>query len=151
MKVTREDIIRIAASQNTPKDGKADAAKFDAALRAAFEEEKACHACPVQTVAATSGAPMIDTASFLAMDTSRIVDGADRLLGLLEEFQTKLANTAIPLGELSPLAEKIGNETNLLQSSLDVLPETDPLKDMLNRVLITCSVETEKFKRGDYL
>jgi hypothetical protein len=34
---------------------------------------------------------------------------------------------------------------------LDALPEGDGLRDLLNRMLVTATVETIKFNRGDYL
>ncbi len=42
-------------------------------------------------------------------------------------------------------------QKDLLAPSLDTLAESDPLKDLVTKVLIACSVESEKFKRGDYL
>ena len=93
----------------------------------------------------------IDTATLLGIDSTRIIDGPDRLIGTLEEFQKKLADTSLPLGELSPVVERMSREKDLLIPAYDALPQSDPLKEILGKVLISVSVEAEKFKRGDYL
>lgn len=139
------------ATRNSARDQKAETGKFDTLLREAVEERKASAGSPTQGPSAVGSVMSLDTAMLLNLDTSTIVDGAERLVGTLEEFQAKLANADVPLEELSPIIEKMDHEKELLLPSLEMLPRTDPLRHVLNNVLVACTVETEKFKRGDYL
>jgi hypothetical protein len=151
MKVTNDDIIRNAATQAARRGEKVDAGKFDALLRKTVEEKVASGKASVQNLSTIQGPSPIDTASLLGVETSQIVEGTERLLSTLEEFQAKLGDTTIPLDDLSPIVQKMNQQKDLLVPSLDTLPESDPLRDIVNKVLITCSVESEKFERGDYL
>jgi hypothetical protein len=151
MKITNDDVIRNAATQAARRGDKTAAGQFDALLRKTVEEKAASEKTSVQNLAGLQGPSPIDTASLLGVETSQIVEGTERLLSTLEEFQTKLADTTIPLDDLSPIIQRMDQQKDLLMPSLDTLPESDSLKDIVNKVLITCSVESEKFKRGDYL
>lgn len=151
MKIIVNNVTKDAVAQKTGQAGKPEAGKFEALLREAVEEKKTSGSSPAQNLSAPATASPIDTAMLLSLDTTKIIDGAERLVGALEEFQTKLANTSITLEDLSPIIEKMDREKNLLLPSLEALPQADPLRGVLNNVLITCSVEAEKFKRGDYL
>lgn len=151
MKVTNDDIIRNLAAQAAKRGEKTEAGQFDAILRKTVEEKVASEKASVQNLSAVQGASPIDTASLLGIETSQIIEGTERLLSTIEEFQTKLADTTVPLDDLSPIIQRMEQQTDLLTPSLDALPESDPLRDVVNKVLITCSVESEKFKRGDYL
>ena len=151
MKVTNDDIIRNAAAQAARRGEKTAAGRFDAMLRQTVEEKVASEKASVQNLSNLQGPSPIDTASLLGIETSQIIEGTERLLSTLEEFQSKLADTNIPLDDLSPLVRRIDQQKEQLSPSLDALSDTDPLKDIVNKVLIACSVESEKFKRGDYL
>jgi len=151
MKVTNDDIIRNAAAQAARRGEKTAAGQFDALLRQTVEEKVASEKTSVQSLSTLQGPSPIDTASLLGIETSQIIEGTERLLSALEEFQTKLADTSIPLDDLSPVVQRIDQQKEQLTPSLDALSDSDPLKEIVNKVLIACSVESEKFKRGDYL
>ena len=151
MKVTNDDVIRNAATQATRRAEKTDVGKFDALLRKTVEEKVASGKASAQSLSTVQGPSPIDTASLLGIETNQIIEGTERLLSTLEEFQAKLGDTTIPLDDLSPIVQKMNQQKDLLAPSLDTLLESDPLRDIVNKVLITCSVESEKFERGDYL
>ncbi|MBA4417166.1 MAG: hypothetical protein C0392_04550 [Syntrophus sp. (in: bacteria)] len=151
MKITHDDAIRDVAARKITTDQTKQAGSFDAILNKVIEENKASQRMPIPHTSAISGPSFIDTASLLSVDKPRIVNGAERLLNMLEEFQMKLADAHVPLSDISPIMERINQEKDLLLPFLDSLPEADPLRDVLNRTLITCSVEMGKFERGDYL
>jgi hypothetical protein len=46
---------------------------------------------------------------------------------------------------------KIDQETENLTPILDSLPEDEDLKNIINRTLVTASLEVSKFYRGDYV
>ncbi|MBW2647151.1 MAG: hypothetical protein JRE23_13445, partial [Deltaproteobacteria bacterium] len=51
----------------------------------------------------------------------------------------------------SPLVSGMESEAAKIMPLLDSLPDGDRLKDLLNRAVVTATVEAIKFNRGDYL
>jgi hypothetical protein len=151
MKIITDNASINAVVRSAARDAKAEAGKFDAMLRDAVQENKTSSTSSTHNLSAMSGATPVDTAMLLNLDTTKIIDGAEGLVDSLQEFQTKLADTSVSLEDISPIVEKMDREKELLMPSLEALSETDPLKGVLNNVLIAATVETEKFKRGDYL
>ena len=119
MKVTNDDIIRQAAAQAARRSEKTAAGRFDDILRKTVEEKIASEKTSVGNLSAVQGSAPIDTASLLGIDTSQIIEGTERLLSTLEEFQTKLGDESIPLDDLSPLIQKMDQQKDLLAPSLD--------------------------------
>jgi hypothetical protein len=151
MKITKDDGVRNIIPNVAPKNATKDAANFSEILHRTLEKGLSSPGAAAARVSSPAGASPIDTATLLGIDSARIIDGADRLIGTLEEFQKKLADTSLPVEELSPIVERMSREKDLLIPTFDALPQSDPLRDILNKVLIAVSVEAEKFKRGDYL
>jgi hypothetical protein len=52
---------------------------------------------------------------------------------------------------MEPVIKMIDKEKEQLSSVLDSLTEEDGLKDIVNRTLITASLEVMKYNRGDYI
>lgn len=80
-----------------------------------------------------------------------VVERAERLLDLLGEYQQKLANPSFTLRDISPLIDELKADNKRLVSSVKSLAEGDELKNILNQVIVTASVEIIKFDRGDYV
>ncbi|OQY14557.1 MAG: hypothetical protein B6I30_00220 [Desulfobacteraceae bacterium 4572_187] len=80
-----------------------------------------------------------------------IVDRVENLLNMLDEYQRKLGDQRFSLKEIDPLIKQIEKEKENLAPVLDSLVEDDGLKDILNQALVTSSLETIKFNRGDYI
>ncbi|HAR95472.1 MAG TPA: hypothetical protein DCR97_05855 [Deltaproteobacteria bacterium] len=74
----------------------------------------------------------------------------DKSLGLLESYQARLSDPTIPVHELQPDIDRLEEQNNQLQSDLANLPDGHPVKDLLNRSVVTMTVEIEKFRRGDF-
>jgi hypothetical protein len=55
------------------------------------------------------------------------------------------------LRSIEPVIKMIDKEKEQLSSVLDSLTEEDGLKDIVNRTLITASLEVMKYNRGDYI
>jgi hypothetical protein len=47
--------------------------------------------------------------------------------------------------------KEVETQADKLAADMESLPEGDHFRDFLNRLVITVSVETIKFRRGDYL
>ncbi len=84
-------------------------------------------------------------------DTKQTLVRMDRFLGLLETYQMQMEDPRISLKETSTIVNKMEQQTQELLPLLDTLPEGSGLKDLLNRLLVTSTVEAIKFNRGDYL
>ncbi len=84
-------------------------------------------------------------------DTKEILTRMDRFLTLLETYSQQMENPRISLKETSTIVTQLEQQTQELIPILEALPEGDGIKDLLNRLLVTSTVETIKFNRGDYL
>jgi hypothetical protein len=88
---------------------------------------------------------------FLSRREISIVDRAEGLLDTLDEYQEKLANPEFTLRDISPLICEMEAGNEILTSAVNTLSDGEALKNILNQVIITSSVEIIKFNRGDYL
>ena len=80
-----------------------------------------------------------------------LTDRIDRLVDRLENYRLKLADPQASLKTIQPLLTDIAASSEKLTPKLEHLDEGDPLKDILNRSIVTASVEMMRFNRGDYL
>ena len=88
----------------------------------------------------------------LSPETNSItIDRLDNLLNLLDNYQKQLADPQVSLRRIEPLMNTIEKEKEQLSSVLDSLASEDGLKDIVNRTLITASLEVIKYNRGDYI
>jgi len=88
---------------------------------------------------------------FLSGRDISIVDRAERLLDTLDEYQEKLAHPEFTLRDISPLIGEMEAGNEILTSAVSSLSDGEELKNILNQVIITSSVEIIKFNRGDYV
>lgn len=84
-------------------------------------------------------------------DKKEILSRMDRFLTLLEDYQKQMEDPRITLKETATVVSQMEKQTQELLPILETLPEGDGIKDLLNRLLVTSTVETIKFNRGDYL
>ncbi len=110
---------------------------------------------------ADSSTPMLDSLGFNSISpiglhpidsnqTPAIVKDVEGFLDALEDYQRNLENRAVEMREIRPLVDKLHRERERLAPMLESLAEDDDLKDILNRTLVTASLEITKFSRGDY-
>jgi hypothetical protein len=79
------------------------------------------------------------------------IERVDNLLNLLDNYRKQLADPQVSLRRIEPLMNTIEKEKEQLSSVLDSLASEDGLKDIVNRTLITASLEVIKYNRGDYI
>ena len=79
------------------------------------------------------------------------VERVDNLLNLLDNYRDQLADPQITLRSIEPVIKTIEKEKEQLSSVMESLPNEDALKDIVNRTLITASLEVMKYNRGDYI
>ena len=86
-----------------------------------------------------------------SMETSRpIIDRAEQFLDILDEYQKKLGNPKVALGEISPIVNEMAAQKESLMPVLESMPDGDELKEILNRSLAASSIEIYRFSKGYY-
>ena len=79
------------------------------------------------------------------------IDRIERFIDVMDDYRCKLSDPQCTLKQIQPYLEKMNAERANMQLLLDDLPDQEPLKDLLNRALVTASAEAWKFNRGDYI
>jgi hypothetical protein len=104
----------------------------------------------------TTGPPVLDplaamqsTSLNARIDTSA-VEQTTKLLDNLEVYSQKLGDPNVSLKELYPLLKEIEAQNTELMPKLNGLTDGDGLKSILNQALSVASIESAKFRRGDY-
>jgi hypothetical protein len=82
---------------------------------------------------------------------NRLVGRVERYLDLLDDYRRQLADPRVNLKGLDTVVREMEAGKDDLAPALGSLPDGDGIKDILNRTLVTASLEIIKFRRGDYL
>ena len=83
--------------------------------------------------------------------TAPLVDRIDRLVDLLDEYRQKLGDPGTTLKSIQPLMDDIAATKDRLVPEISGLEDENPLKEVLNRSLVTATTEIMRFNRGDYV
>ena len=75
----------------------------------------------------------------------------ERFIDLLDDYRGRLADGRVSLRQLEPAVRSIEQARDALAPVLAGLPESDGLKDILSRALVTAESEIARYRRGDYL
>ena len=74
------------------------------------------------------------------------------LLGLLDDYSSKLENPGVSLKNIAPVLEKINqNADSLLKESMSLGSGNQELKNIATQTVIAARSEYVRFQRGDYL
>jgi len=132
------------------KNENAQGINFGAVLK--NEVEKSSNAISGnQKIPPTSSISSIQLNMLSPSQNGPIIDRVENLLNILDEYQQKLKDPHFSLKEIDPLVKQMEKEKENLAPVLNSLVEDDGLKDILNKALVTSSLETIKFNRGDYI
>ncbi len=93
----------------------------------------------------------IQLSPFLPVGENSIIESAEKMLDMLDEYQRKLANPEATLREISPLVNKLEMDKEGLVSAVNSFNVGEELKDILSHMVIISSIEIIKFKRGEYV
>lgn len=75
----------------------------------------------------------------------------ENMIDLLDQYRHKLADPQMNLKQIDPIINEIARENDHLASIADSLPDDAKIKNILDRTMVTASLEVSKFYRGDYL
>jgi hypothetical protein len=80
-----------------------------------------------------------------------VIDRIENMIDLLDRYRYNLADSRMNLKQLDPIIGEIARENENLAVLADSLHNNDDLKNILDRTMVTASLEVTKFYRGDYL
>jgi hypothetical protein len=145
-----DEIIKNSYADKTVQKEQSQNADFKNILKASVERT-------TQQQAKIQRSALIDPVSAIRFDPlspedkSTTVERVDNLLNLLDNYRDELADPQVTLRSIEPVMNTIVKEKEQLSAVLDSLTNEDGLKDIVNRTLITASLEVIKYYRGDYI
>ena len=151
MKIDNNDpIMKGLHPQGTAKSRPAGEQEFGKILKETVENTQKLDAGPRQTAFVNPLASVWRTARGSA-DPEFAIDRIENMIDLLDQYRHKLADPQMNLKQIDPIINEIALENDSLASLADSLPAADELKGLLERTMVTASLEVTKFYRGDYL
>ena len=86
-----------------------------------------------------------------AADPGSAIDRIENMIDLLDQYRHKLADPQMNLKQIDPIINQIARENDSLASLADSMPAADALKSILERTMVTASLEVTRYYRGDYI
>ena len=150
MKITPHEILKSDTSGKTTKSEKPSEGKFGEVLQKAVDGASVSRDKPV-VLPPTQSISNIRFDLLSSGDRAPIIERVEKFMDVLEDYQRKMEDPKVTLKEIYPLVTRMESEKESLLPLLDSIPQEDGMRDILNRALVTSTVETIKFNRGDYL
>ncbi|HUV51150.1 MAG TPA: hypothetical protein VMW78_09055 [Anaerolineae bacterium] len=150
MKIIPHEILEIANDQKTNKLTKTTGDKFEDILqqtinKSSSSEDQTMALPPLQNISNIR----FDLISNI--DRTENIKRVEKFLDVLENYQKKLKDPSVNLKDMHPLVTQMESEAENMLPLLNSLPDEDGIKDILNRALVTSTVEAIKFNKGDYI
>ena len=151
MKINGSDeIIKNGYADKTVRKEQAQNDDFKNILKASVERT-AHHPAKIQSPPLMHPVSTIQVHPLSPENKHVTVERVDNLLNLLDNYRKQLADPQVTLRSIEPVINTIVKEKEQLSSVLNSLTNEDGLKDIVNRTLITASLEVIKYNRGDYI
>lgn len=150
MKITPYEILNNVDSKKTSKSVNTTGQNFDDILQNQINSNSA----PVSQTSSLPPMQSISKTDFSLIndfDKNRNVEYVEQFLDTLETYQKQLSNPSVSLQDLNTLVSQMEENITNVKPILDSLPDGNALKDVINRAVVTSTVEIIKFNRGDYL
>jgi len=144
------EIIKSNYPDKSQRSEQASNTDFKNVLKESVEKSSR-HATQIQSPTIINPLAPVGFSPELPDDKFSAINQVENLIDLLDDYRKQLADTAITLRSIEPVMKTIIKEKDQLSSLLDSMPNDDGLKDIVNRALITASLEAIKFNRGDYI
>ena len=124
--------------------------KFDAILKETVNSNATTRTAPLQTtfIKPLPGPQPIPLAP---SDHLYAADSIEDMINLLDGYREKLANPRITMKQLDPDIKEMTRGMENLAQVLESHPVDEGLRNILNRTMVTISLEISKFYRGDYI
>lgn len=144
------DLGRSAYTDKSTPEQTTTADEFKKILKASVDRSKT-QAANIQTASQPTPLGAIRFTPLSSEVRATTIERLDNLLNLLAQYRDQLADSKVSLRRIEPLLNTIATEKEQLSAVLKVMPDEDGLKDIVQRTLITTSLEIMKFNRGDYI
>ncbi|MBN2514828.1 MAG: hypothetical protein JXC33_02220 [Deltaproteobacteria bacterium] len=150
MKIIPYEILKNTEHQKTGTNKQTTGDMFreilqETIIKSTNPEERTMTSPPVQNIS------NIQFNSIPNINKTQNVEQVEHFLNVLDVYNKKLGDPTSTLKDIYPLVTTMESETDKILPFLDSLSDEDELKDVLNRAVITATVEAIKFNRGDYL
>jgi hypothetical protein len=151
MKISgNSEIIKSNYPDKSQRSAQGSNTEFKDILKESVEKSDA-HATQIQQPSRIDSLSSVGFEPELPEDKFSTINRVENLINLLDDYRKQLADPAITLRSIEPVLKTITKEKDQLSSLLDSIPNGEGLKDIVNRALITASLEVMKFNRGDYI
>lgn len=151
MKILSNDpVLNALQLESKTKDHPSDLKEFGNILNETLEKTKAAASAPTPTTFIRP-LPGIQHAMAETPVQQFAINGIEEMINILARYREKLADPGINLKKIEPVIKEITREMENLTPLLDSLPADGKLKNILNRTLVTASLELSKFYRGEYI
>ena len=150
MKIENYDPTKSLSLERKTSRQPAVAREFNTILEKTIENKKTEFTAPPPTAFA-SQLNAIQPSTFSQRNKQVALDRIENFIGLLDQYQQKLADPSISLKKIDPIINEINKERESLTPVLDALRDNEKLKNIMNQALVTATLELNKFYRGDYL
>ena len=153
MKIDNQYLNQIIGQQTKQSVGGKDKTAFSDLLRntdSAEATEKAGSTTGMGGVITTSATGSILAAQSIgkARNPETELEG---LLDSLDRYSQAMADESMTLKDIEPLVTELEQGTQSLNALKDQLPQDHAIRPVIEDAAVLASVETIKFRRGDYL
>ena len=124
--------------------------KFDAILKDTVKNTATAGTATLQTTF-INPTPGLQPAPSAPTDQNYSADSIEDMINLLDRYRDKLADPRVTLKQLDPDIKEMTRGLENLAHVLESHPVDEGLRNILNRTMVTISLEISKFYRGDYI
>jgi hypothetical protein len=144
-----EDLLSLAITPQRPeaKPTAQEGADFAQQLKQALAGDTTATTATQATVSPTQLAAVTPVTQVESTPSEVL----DTVLSSLDNYRDALANTNLPLKKLATLVQNLEQDSQRLQSLAQGLPDSSPLKQVMEQAAALAYTESVKFNRGDYV
>ena len=144
------DLLKVVDAENVHRANTSNGQGFGRILKETMETENSAKAAAIQQPELTEPVCGVRFNPFSLLAEPSPVEQAEQILDALEAYRQKLGDPDTALSEVNPLLQEIQRRSDCLKSTMEALPDVDPLKEILNQTLVVSYLEALKLNRGDY-
>ncbi len=148
--LNNEQVLKTLQHESKTKTQHTACKEFGTILRETAEKTKPVALAPLQTTF-INPLPGLQPASSSASDHPFVANRIEDMINILDGYREKLADPRITMKQLDPDIKEMTRGMENLAHVLESHPADEGLRNILNRTIVTISLEIGKFYRGDYI